>query len=159
MIEKNNVIYKITNPKGKCYIGLSSNFTQRYNDYKYLDCKRQIKLYRSFCKYGFENHWFEIIESQITDDKLHALETKYIEAYNTFKNGLNCTLGGDVSPAKDLAVRKKLSLQKLGKKNPMFGKTTSNETKKKISLALIRPQRVGRRQAQISSMPKYWRNF
>lgn len=55
-------IYRITNPKGKIYIGQSINIKRRFNSYKKLRCKSQPKIYNSLKKYGSENHIFEIIE-------------------------------------------------------------------------------------------------
>ena len=55
-------IYKITNPKGKVYVGQTTNYRKRLNHYRILHCKRQQKLYNSLHKYGFNNHVFEIIE-------------------------------------------------------------------------------------------------
>jgi len=55
-------IYKITNPKGKIYIGQSINIKRRFNEYKRLNCSQQPKIYNSLLKYGSDNHKFEIIE-------------------------------------------------------------------------------------------------
>lgn len=55
-------IYKITNPKGKIYIGQSIHINKRWDQYKYNITSQQTKLYNSLKKYGYENHIFEIIE-------------------------------------------------------------------------------------------------
>lgn len=55
-------IYKITNPKGKIYIGQSIDIERRFKEYKGVYCKNQRKLYYSLKKYGWENHKFEVIE-------------------------------------------------------------------------------------------------
>ena len=55
-------IYKITNPKGKVYIGYSKDIENRFKYYKRLNCKGQRKLYNSLKKYGPDNHIFEIVE-------------------------------------------------------------------------------------------------
>ena len=56
-------IYKITSPSGKIYIGQSININKRQENYRFpSSLKFQIKLRRSFQKYGPENHKFEIIE-------------------------------------------------------------------------------------------------
>ena len=54
-------IYKITNPKGRVYIGQSINIFKRFSYYKMLQCKGQKKVYSSLVKYGYENHKFEIV--------------------------------------------------------------------------------------------------
>ena len=58
----NQGIYKITNPKGAVYIGQSKNVNERLARYKKLQCcKNQHLLYRSFLKYGINNHTFEVL--------------------------------------------------------------------------------------------------
>ena len=42
-----------------------------------LDCKVQIKLYRSLIKHGYDNHTFEIIE-ECTEDLLNNLLFSHI---------------------------------------------------------------------------------
>ena len=59
-------IYKITSPSGRVYIGQSVNIEKRFLSYsKLLRCKTQIKLFRSFLKYGVINHIFETIEEDL----------------------------------------------------------------------------------------------
>jgi group I intron endonuclease len=62
-------IYKITNPKGKIYIGQSININKRKSAYKCID-KRIMgpKIYNSIQKYGWENHTFEIIEECLVNE-------------------------------------------------------------------------------------------
>lgn len=70
-------IYKITNPKGRIYIGSSKNIPYRWEHYyKRLNCKKQVKLFNSFLKYGYENHTFEVIE-ECTIDVLLKRENYY----------------------------------------------------------------------------------
>lgn len=94
-------IYKITNPKGRIYIGQSKNIDERITRYKKLQCcKHQLFLYRSFLKYGVNNHSFEIIlRGDFSKTQLNQLEKEYIKEFNSFngwKNGgLNLTTGGD----------------------------------------------------------------
>lgn len=82
-------IYKITSPSNRIYIGQSINIEKRFKCYKNLNCKGQKLLYKSFLKYGVENHKFEIvIECNIED--LNELERYYQEIYKCVgKNGLN----------------------------------------------------------------------
>ena len=58
-------IYKVTNPKGKSYIGQSINIEKRWRTYEKAhpnELKEQRKLLNSLKKYGPENHTFEIFE-------------------------------------------------------------------------------------------------
>jgi hypothetical protein len=85
-------IYKITNPKGKIYIGQSSNIYNRQKAYSRKECKNQVKLYYSILKYGFSEHIFEIIE-QCTIEELNTRERYWQEYYNVLGDkGLNCKL-------------------------------------------------------------------
>jgi len=85
-------IYKITSPTKKVYIGSSVNVKRRKKRYELLDCKNQIRIYRSLKKYGFDNHKFEIITECTLDDML-KLESYYGNLYDVLgKNGLNLKL-------------------------------------------------------------------
>ena len=84
-------IYKITNPKGKVYIGRSKNIEVRFKRYsRYKTTNLQPKLFESFDKYGFENHIFEILDHR---DNIE-LEAQYIKEYNSYEDGLNSNKGG-----------------------------------------------------------------
>jgi ribosomal protein L12E/L44/L45/RPP1/RPP2 len=61
---------------------------------------------------GFENHWFEILASDIPEDRLDIDEILAIYLHDSFHNGLNATAGGE------------------GNRNPK-----SAETKRKMSEA------------------------
>ncbi len=136
-------IYKIENPKRSIYIGQSKNVDERLNRYKKLQCcKFQLLLYRSFLKYGVENHTFEILEKgEFTKEELNKLEKEYIVKYNSYrklnKKGLNLTTGGD-SVEFDDSVRKKMSdkrieLFKAGQRNSKLTLENVIEIKKLIA--------------------------
>lgn len=87
-------IYKITSPSGRIYIGQSSNINFRWNQYKKLQaCNKQILLFRSFKKYGVDNHIFEIIEECPNNllNKKERFWQDYYDVLNSIK-GLNCKL-------------------------------------------------------------------
>lgn len=86
------VIYKITNPKGKIYIGCTIDFKRRLSEYRRLSMAGQIKLYNSLVKYGYDNHIFEIVE-ECSDETLHEREIYFIKHYNCIEEGLNIRLG------------------------------------------------------------------
>jgi group I intron endonuclease len=86
-------IYKITNPKGKIYIGQSVNIHQRHQNHKSY-CGIGVKLKNSYEKYGFDNHQIEIIE-ECDVNLLMEREEYWIQYYNSIKNGLNSKLGGN----------------------------------------------------------------
>jgi group I intron endonuclease len=85
-------IYKILNPKGKIYIGQSVNIEKRKYYYQTLHCQKQIMLYNSLKKYGWENHHFEVIE-ECSVEQLDVREMYWGQFYNTLEDGLNLRLG------------------------------------------------------------------
>jgi len=140
-------IYKIENLKGSIYIGQSKNVDERLGRYKKLQCcKSQLLLYRSFLKYGIENHTFEILErGNFTKEELNNLENKYIKQYNSFRKlnklGMNLTTGGD-SIEFDDSVKKKMSdkrieLFKAGQRNSKLTLENIIEIKKLIAYNIL----------------------
>ncbi len=112
-------IYKITNPSGKIYIGKTTDLPSRISKYKYLNCKNQTRILASLIKYGWTNHTFEVIDTILVfDDNLDILEMYYIDLYNSFIFGLNCTLGGDGQNSRvcSQTTREKMKNSQLGKK-------------------------------------------
>ena len=92
------VIYKLTSPSNKVYIGQSINVEHRHYMYKRKDCKDQSKLYNAINKYGFENFNIEIIfeidMNENTIDILNEMESKFITEYDSVNTGYNCRSGG-----------------------------------------------------------------
>lgn len=88
---------KVNNKK---YIGQSRSIETRkrahyncslntsYNGY-------ETKFYRALRKYGYNNFEFSILELCSTEE-LNDREKHFIEFYNSFKNGYNSSIGGDV---------------------------------------------------------------
>lgn len=125
-------IYKITSPTSRIYIGQSNNIKRRLKEYLDLkNSKKQIRLYRSFKKYGINNHIFEIIE-ECSFEELNERERYYQDKYNVLgKNGLNCTLTNSSLKPKILSEQTKLKIS-----SSMKGKIKTSETKSKISNAM-----------------------
>lgn len=100
-------IYIIKNNlNGKCYIGQSIKIRSRIKDHmrNAKNGKLDLPIYRAINKYGFHNFTIDILESFIPDadmtntdliKQLDQLEIKYIEEYNAYTDGYNCTKGGD----------------------------------------------------------------
>lgn len=98
-IIKNNV-------NGKCYIGQSVKLRSRLKDHmrNAKNGKLDLPIYRAINKYGFHSFTVDILESFIPDPNisnleliqiLDKLEIEYIEKYNAYTEGYNCTKGGD----------------------------------------------------------------
>lgn len=165
-------IYKITSPSNKIYIGQSINIESRIKKYISHNCKLQKRLYRSIKKYGWDNHFFEIVE-QCDKELLNTRERYWQEYYNCIgTNGLNCRITksndktGFMSDESKLlmsisskgerkylteASRKKMSENFSGNKNPMFGKTKelnpfygkNHSVETKLKLSNFASNRIG----------------
>jgi group I intron endonuclease len=136
MRERKCGIYKITNVVNtKMIIGQSSNIYTRWNEYKRYARKNKHWNYRfqnDWNNYGEENFCFEII-LECPLEKLNEEEVRLIEEYHSLdKNiGYNIERGGDRHGVSE-ETRRKISLSKMGAKNPNYGKKLSEETKKKM---------------------------
>lgn len=121
-------IYKITNPKGKVYIGSTVDLVDRVYRYKTNRVKSQIKISNSIQKYGWENHLFEVIFTCERNDKLFY-ENKYALMYDVLgDNGLNLSIpkSGDIEYSLSKETRDKIGDAHRGKK-------ISEKNKKKTS--------------------------
>lgn len=108
-------IYKITSPTGRIYIGQSRDIFKRVETYRNVRCAKQVRLYRSIIKHGWNAHVFKIIH--ICDSsELNDLEKYYIKFYDCFNtpNGLNLTSGGD-SPIVSTETKIKIGLASKGR--------------------------------------------
>ena len=94
-------IYKITVlPINAVYIGLDTKPSYKLNRWKSHSREsagnRKSKLYDAMQKHGIDNCRIEILEDNIkTVGQLALLEIKYIDSYDSYRNGLNSSLGGD----------------------------------------------------------------
>jgi group I intron endonuclease len=126
-------IYKITNPKGKIYIGQSTNIEERWEKGHKYNSGSGKKLKNSFKKYGWENHIKEIIEACLVEE-LSDRETYWIKYYDSYKNGLNSIPKGGVQGYRNEQWRKAhsegLKGRKCyweGKKNPKLSEFLKNK--------------------------------
>ena len=132
-------IYKITNPKGKVYIGQSRDLEKRKSQYsknlkKYC---RQLKIVNSITKYGWNQHYFEIIEICNFDD-LNIRERYWQEFYDSIEKGLNCiyTKTKDKPSLFGLETRTRMSKAQTGKIRSNSHKKKISESKKGISIGI-----------------------
>jgi group I intron endonuclease len=142
-------IYKITNPKGKIYIGQSVSIKKRWRQYRGGGDKSQRKIYNSLVKYGFSKHIFEVME-ECEEDQLNVRERHWQDFYDVLgPNGLNLRLTqtddrsghcsqetrdriGDVHRGKVCTEE-----QKRKQRESMIGRKASEETKQKQSTARL----------------------
>lgn len=131
------VIYKIINPSGKIYVGKTYDLRKRINCHKCSAKKdKNIILYNSIKKYGWENHKLEVIEN-LEDELLNDREIYWINKLGTYKqenpNGMNMTMGGDGQRSTwihDIERRKAQSDLYSKEGNPFYGKKHTDESKK-----------------------------
>lgn len=130
------IIYKITNPNGRIYIGQTTNIKTRWGKYSKLHCIDQPSLYLSLKKYGWENHTKKIIEECKVED-LDSREIYWGEYYDVLSNKhLNNRLGRGFGSYDSEETKRKKSECHLGRENYWLkGKTLTNEHKEKISKA------------------------
>lgn len=133
-MDKMGIIYKATNKiNGKCYIG-QTKFTLEKRKLEHENSSYNCYFHKALKKYGLDNFSWEIIENGILN--LNKKEIFYINEYNSFKNGYNLTIGGEGFPISEKTkkkISKSLMGRFVGKNNPFYGKTHSNETKAKLS--------------------------
>jgi group I intron endonuclease len=124
------ILYKITNPSNKSYIGITKRFKVRMKQYEKGWSHSQKALHASFEKYGFKNHKIEII-AQCQESVVDWTEQTLILIHNTYgENGLNLTKGGRFyNLMGDKNINKNNSLSRTGKK-------FTEERKKNISNSL-----------------------
>lgn len=108
------VIYKITSPNNKIYIGCTIDFKRRLSEYRRLSISGQVKLYNSLVKHGFDKHVFEVIE-ECSEDILHEREIYWIKHFNCIKEGLNIRLGNRTGALMD-STKQKISKALKGRK-------------------------------------------
>lgn len=150
------VIYMATAPSGKKYIGKTiKSFKRRKSAHIYeANLGYDRPFHRAIRKYGEDIKW-EILEKCKSDEELRNRECYYIEKYEAYTKGYNCTLGGEghagykqseetiakrnkaISKANmgrkhSKQTKNKMSKAKLGNTNRL-GKKCSKETKDKIS--------------------------
>lgn len=98
-------VYKITNNiNNKVYIGITcQTLNQRFR--KHLTDKRKGKrtraLYNAMNKYPDAGWAIHLIEDNILDTNIDEKEQYYIQLYDSFNNGYNCTKGGRILLSKD----------------------------------------------------------
>jgi group I intron endonuclease len=128
-MEKICGIYKITSPNGKIYIGESSDIDTRKYYYKIVSCHKQIKLYNSLKKYGWNAHTFEILE-ECDFGELLCRERYWQDFYDVLgSKGLNLELTncGDKKRVLSQLSKDKISKANSGVNNGMFGRSLSKE--------------------------------
>lgn len=131
-------IYKITSPSGKVYIGQSINIFKRFKQYIRFDCKKQIQLYNSLKKYGWENHISEIIETcfiEHLDEREVFHKQQFINKFE-WSNALFCQLIDGRGGCRSEETKQKISKSQKGNKYSLGIKQTDEHKNKRFSKSL-----------------------
>lgn len=129
-------VYYIKNLiNNKIYIGQSKNVKDRLSRHKSkLKYKKHENSYlqRAVNKYGIDNFEFKIIEF-VDFEILDEREIYWINFYNSTlrSNGYNIEGGG----VKNKEVSEEMRINKLGMKNPMYGKHHTGKVIKKMTIS------------------------
>lgn len=129
-------IYKITVlPINKVYIGMDTGPVYKKKRWKEhcRELKRNSnrKIYEALRKYGIENCIYEVLETGFsTIGELAIAEIKYIQQHDSYRNGLNSSLGGDGLGHNNWAA---ISEEDLLKIKEALGEHFKNYNKKKWS--------------------------
>lgn len=103
-------VYKHTSPKGKIYIGITSQKPEIRWGFQGSGYKENKHFWSAIQLYGWENFKHEILASNLAFTEACNLEVYYISYYNSMdpEFGYNQTTGGNFSQPSE-AVRMKLS--------------------------------------------------
>lgn len=134
------IIYKITSPSNRIYVGQTNDFNKRLIAHKHSIKRKKTEhviLINSFKKYGFDEHIFEVLE-ECDDSLLNEREIYWIKELNTFNAdnpfGMNMTLGGEGQRGKLDERRKAIAINNWFKNgHPFKGKHHTEQSKKILS--------------------------
>jgi len=156
---KAGCIYKIRNKvNGKCYIGQTCRgFNTRIKEHLYSAFQRNATslIHKALRKYGEDGFEFSVLLDNVPENLLDDLEINIIFAEDAYgASGYNLGEGGNTNRNRIVSTetRTKLSKARLGRKmcltetersvrsekvsgskNPMYGKTHTDEAKRRIS--------------------------
>lgn len=131
-MERRGVIYCITSPDSKRYIGQTvRKLETRIEEHtKHNDC---CYIHHAINKHGIENMTVEVLVNCPESD-LDLHEEFFIRELNTlYPNGYNIRTGGATGGKHCESSKQKMRDSKMREKNHNFGKPRSDTTKKKIS--------------------------
>lgn len=141
---------------GKVYVGQTVDFYARMKQYLHEDTNRRICM--AIKKYGFNNFSVEVLEKDVSREKLTQREQYWIDFYDSANRdvGYNiCPMAENTKGYRHREEDKKRMSEiakkrfkehpeqiKRGKDNHMFGKKHSEETRNKISQSIMGNQNV-----------------
>lgn len=133
-------VYMLTNTTtGNIYVGQSTDLSKRFIKYfclSYIKSKESLIISRALIKYGYTNFSVSILEYC---DKSHLIQREqyYLDKLNPEYNILKIAGSSrGYKHSQDSKDKKSKALKGIyiGIKSPLYGKTHTEETKKKMSL-------------------------
>lgn len=128
------VVYKLTSPSLKVYIGQTVDFDHRMRQYSFGSCKLQRYLYAAIVKYGWDNFNKEVLAPAYSRAELDRLEIDFIRDYKATNPayGYNIIAGGGGSTGlrHSDGAKEKIAAA-------MRGRETSPETRAKMSKNML----------------------
>lgn len=127
------VIYKLTSPSGKSYIGQTKRSIEKRIKEHFKCPGYCVALENAIKKYSDKMEYEVLLE--VNDEQLNFYEIRMIQVYDTIEpKGYNIRTGGSVSQHSELSCER-MRQAKLGDKNHNFGKPRSDSAKHAISAA------------------------
>lgn len=126
---KKYCVYKLTAPNGKVYIGMTSQKPEKRWK-RGQSYRGNLELHKDILKYGWDNFSREILFNGLNENDAELKEIDLISAHKATDTdfGYNRSRGGRYNQLWTETSRKRLS-------KSCKGRTISEETRKKISLA------------------------
>lgn len=128
---KRGIIYKVTSPSGKIYIGQTTKTLgqRRYKHFEYVNRHPDLmtKWACALRKYGNRLIW-EVVKDNVPVQDLDKEEIAAIIEYDSFESGYNGTLGGGGSNGRKLSDKTKSIIAEKA-----TGRKASRATRTKMS--------------------------
>lgn len=156
------LIYKLTFPNKKSYIGITNDINKRKNQHIRNCMKKDISkraISQAILKYGYSNIDTSILEKNLSLEEAKEKEIYYINKYSSMinKNGYNMTMGGDHPSYKsyrhsnekileviEILQENKLTFTEISKKYNISIAVLSNLTNGKCRLDLTKGKKMKR---------------
>lgn len=145
----NYVVYLLTFPNGKRYVGKTNDWKRRWRGHKHgARYGSRMPVHSAMRKYGFDSVKVEFVAFASNRDELIQLEKEQIALLNTQSPvGYNLTTGGEGNCDPSLETRRRMSEAGRGRK-----KTESH--RRKIAEASSRHRHSAETRAKLSAIAK-----
>ena len=140
-ILKENVIYCLTFPNGKVYIGKTKNkLSSRLSEHCNRAFEQKSKSFNNKKERAIRKYLTFSVDILYSGDDLNDNEIKFIKEFDSFKNGYNCTIGGDGSSGANTNLGSKQSKETIEKRAAKLrGRTRNKSVVEKIAAKNSKP--------------------